>query len=83
MKWIREETTTKGVDPTVVVTWKADGIEITEFQNVYTTVVAISDLVDDSVVGRLGKELHIAKEELYESEQQVRELQKQIAEWED
>lgn len=44
-KWQRKEYTTKGSDPTLVVIWKCEDYEITEFQNVY------------SVQNRRGKDL--------------------------
>lgn len=64
--WKRKEITTKGADPTVVVTWTNGGIGIQEFQGIYTLLVNGKRYDMDDPLECL-KETHSALEAEYEA----------------
>lgn len=59
--WKRKEYVTRGADPTVVVTWKSEDYEITEFQGIYLTQDKRGKAMNGPVAV-LAEELHKALE---------------------
>lgn len=73
--WQRKEFTTKGADPTVMVTWRNDELRIfiEEFQAVYRTTRDDDTAAPGTVMDVLGEELHKALEEVYNMGEEERD----------
>lgn len=74
--WTRSEYTTKGSDPTVVVTWNnPDGTHIREFQGVYgTQVIGRDEVFEPDPIAVLGESLHKALEAAYQQDLELKDI---------